>query len=580
MVQFGMQVPKPSCKNAEVKSIAWWQALHRVQKRGRENDRRRHVEQLERTRQRATQQRQRAIERLTAQHEAKLCKIKEVNAERETAYQQRIRELEAELSRCKGRQEKTPNAQNPRTSSGKTGKPKGKPKGSESGRTHHEELPAEIVYVELDEHQRRCPCCGKYAEELPFTADNEQVEWEVKLTRKRIRRRKYRTTCNCPNNPTFITASEPPRAMPGSKYSDGFWLHVLVRKFHLQIPLMVTIKELAASGLKDVKESTLLAGISRMIVLLMPIVDAIKNCCQGADLVGSDESRLSCFNASSDDMHNGYIWQHQCKAAVYFDFMMRRTGEYVAEFYRHARCILVVDRHKLYKCKAMQGCEHLTLAFCWNHTRNDFKELLETPGQQRWAGSYISRIRALYTCNGQRLEARGSPRFAYHDRKLRSLLHAFNTEAHDELQSYAGLLAPEGVAPSPDQQLAQQRHQVLDCLLRHWEGLTVFVEHPQTPMDNNQTEREFIDLARYRRNCNGVFSQNAGSKVAAMLSLFATLKRNQVPVMPYLSVYFAAIAEHGGLLPEDELRSYHPWALSADVQARIDSYTESVQRHD
>ncbi|MDD5322696.1 MAG: transposase [Methylococcales bacterium] len=38
----------------------------------------------------------------------------------------------------------------------------------------------------------------------------------------------------------------------------------------------------------------------------------------------------------------------------------------------------------------------------------------------------------------------------------------------------------------PDLHGAQKK--VLTCLKNHWQGLTVFLDHPQTPMANNKAE--------------------------------------------------------------------------------------------
>jgi len=38
----------------------------------------------------------------------------------------------------------------------------------------------------------------------------------------------------------------------------------------------------------------------------------------------------------------------------------------------------------------------------------------------------------------------------------------------------------------PDLHDAQKK--VLTCLKNHWQGLTVFLDHPQTPMANNKAE--------------------------------------------------------------------------------------------
>jgi len=34
-------------------------------------------------------------------------------------------------------------------------------------------------------------------------------------------------------------------------------------------------------------------------------------------------------------------------------------------------------------------------------------------------------------------------------------------------------------------QLAPEQEKILKSMRRHWAGLTVFVDHPQVPMDNN-----------------------------------------------------------------------------------------------
>jgi transposase len=50
----------------------------------------------------------------------------------------------------------------------------------------------------------------------------------------------------------------------------------------------------------------------------------------------------------------------------------------------------------------------------------------------------------------------------------------------------------EGALADPDLHSAQKK--VLSSLKNHWSGLTVFLDHPQTPMDNNKAENS----ARHR----------------------------------------------------------------------------------
>jgi len=54
---------------------------------------------------------------------------------------------------------------------------------------------------------------------------------------------------------------------------------------------------------------------------------------------------------------------------------------------------------------------------------------------------------------------------------------------------FNGLLGAQGEAELADPQLHPARRRVLESLGEHWTGLTVFVEHPEVPLDNNTAER-------------------------------------------------------------------------------------------
>ena len=116
--------------------------------------------------------------------------------------------------------------------------------------------------------------------------------------------------------------------------------------------------------------------------------------------------------------------------------------------------------------------------------------------------------------------------------------------------------------------LALARRKVLTSLQNHWKGLIVFVDQPEIPMDNNETERNFRDVARFRRNCFGVFSERFGQIAALLLTIFATLRKNSIPLRSYLTQYFQAVAANHGRAPET-LTGLLPWDLSAEVRARL-----------
>ena len=122
------------------------------------------------------------------------------------------------------------------------------------------------------------------------------------------------------------------------------------------------------------------------------------------------------------------------------------------------------------------------------------------------------------------------------------------------------------VAALADPQVHPARRRVLESLGDHWTGLTVFVEHPAVPMDNNTAERAPRGPVVGRKNYYGSGAVWAGRLAAMMFSLLPTLCLWQLNPRSWLTAYLTACAEAGGDVPEDVER-FLPWNLSdADRQ--------------
>jgi transposase len=116
-------------------------------------------------------------------------------------------------------------------------------KGQQPGRPQHDRRDQshlsehEEVY-DLGEHEKYCSQCGLPLRELPGTEDSEVLETqEVSRYRRTIRRKKYIHSCSCPHGKGVITAEGPAKLIPKSRYGTSIWIHILLRKYHLQIPV-------------------------------------------------------------------------------------------------------------------------------------------------------------------------------------------------------------------------------------------------------------------------------------------------------------------------------------------------------
>ena len=138
------------------------------------------------------------------------------------------------------------------------------------------------------------------------------------------------------------------------------------------------------------------------------------------------------------------------------------------------------------------------LSFCWVHVRRDFITVAhERDDQEEWAEQWLADIAALYHLNDERLEVRDEPaQYAAADAALRAGVQAMQERRERELAQQPKL--PEACA------------KVLRSLRNHWQGLTLFVENPDLPMDNNQAERALRGPVVGRKNYYGSGAQWSG----------------------------------------------------------------------
>jgi transposase len=214
-----------------------------------------------------------------------------------------------------------------------------------------------------------------------------------------------------------------------------------------------------------------------------------------------------------------------------------------------AEGILNCDRYSAYKAL----WERIRLAFCWVHVRRDFIRIRD--GFARlgaWAETWIEQINELFHINHQRVACeRDRDAFAAHDRTLRDRLAAMDETRRAELAQ---------------PKLHDAQAKALRSLGNHWKGLTVFVDHPEVPMDNNAPERAVKGPALGRKNFYGSGAAWSGMLAAMVYSIFQTALLHEIDPQKFLLHYLQACAENGGRAPED-IDAFLPWNLSEQQKA-------------
>src|SRR4029077_10205619 len=120
-----------------------------------------------------------------------------------------------------------------------------------------------------------------------------------------------------------------------------------------------------------------------------------------------------------------------------------------------------------------------------------------------------------------------------------------------QLRQYVATVAAQAAQELTDTQIHPARQAVLSSLQGHWNGLTVFVDHPEVPLDKNTAERVQRGPVVLRKNSYGSGSVWSGTLAAMLESLFQTLCLWNLNPRLWLSAYLERCAACGGQAPPD-----------------------------
>lgn len=447
-------------------------------------------------------------------------------------------------------------------------RPRGQqPNSSGPGRRDHSHLPEIEEEVELPPDETACPKCGKPATEMSETEDSEVIEVEVRAHRRKIRRKRYRRTCDCSNESQSLTAPAPPKLIPKGRYGVSVWVHLLLAKFASHRALGNTIKALSHYDL-DLPQGTITDGLKRITPLLDPVYEAILARNAKSFYRQADETRWSVFvEQEGKTGFRWWLWAFLSKDTTGFRIEPTRSHDVPQRHYADkAQGVLVVDRYSAYKAMAQVKSGVVKLAFCWAHVRRDFIGVGKGwPELVDWAIVWLHRIRQLYHLNRQRLAAEGrTPEFTRRDAALREAIACVHRQATDELAQ---------------PKLREPCRKALASLLDHWVGLTLFVDDPKIPMDNNASERTVRGPAMGRKNYFGSGSLWSVCLTAAMFSIVATLKQWDINPRCWLFWYLESCAAAGSRVPKD-IGPFLPWNLTAQRCRELTSPETSVPKND
>lgn len=231
-------------------------------------------------------------------------------------------------------------------------------------------------------------------------------------------------------------------------------------------------------------------------------------------------------------------------AAVFF-YSRNRGGEHPARHLADYAGILQADAYagfgELYDGKRKPG--PITEAACWSHGRRHFFELADLR-KAPLAVAAVRRIDDLFAIERRINGVSATDRRAARNRESRPIIADLERWMRTErvrLSRHAGTA------------------KAIDYTLTRWPAFTRFLDDGRICMTNNAAERALRGIALGRRSWLFAGSDRGGEPAAAVYTLIATAKLNDINPHAWLADVLARIADH----PASRLHELLPWHWKA-----------------
>lgn len=353
---------------------------------------------------------------------------------------------------------------------------------------------------ELPPSEQICCVCNGCLEAMgQQTEDSEEITVvKRQFVLKVVKRQKYRCRCNA----SVQTAPAPPKLILGGRYSVEFAVEVAIQKYAYHLPLERQVRMMRHEGLL-VDSQTLWDQIEALARVLRPLYDAIRAHILLSDVLHADETHWLLMQKGGSK--KWYVWALSTEDAVYYHLNASRSKDVARRLLDGYRGVALTDGYAAYQSLQGPGST-LRLAHCMAHVRRKFIEALPAYPQSQEAIDLIGQLyaveRTLPTLSGRE----GTER----EQALLLRMETRKKESAPVMKELRAWLTSQDALPK------SLLHEALTYTLALWPGLTVFVEDPRVPLDNNLCERDLRGVVVGRKNHYGSRSER-GTQVAAQL---------------------------------------------------------------
>jgi len=394
-----------------------------------------------------------------------------------------------------------------------------------------QELPADLPRVErviaCAPEQCTCSACGQPTAVIGYDV-SEQLDVEPAKYFVVVTKREKRACKHCEES-GVAAAPAPARIIDKSLVSDRVVIDTVVAKYSDHLPLYRQSVILEREAGVEISRATLDGWVMRVGELLIPIAAVMRRELLGGSYIQADETTVDVqMHDGRGQNHQAYLWQYSRPGGgVVFDFRLGRGRDGPKKFLEQFEGILQTDGYGAYD---HVGGPRIVHAACWSHARRKFFEAAKLNPSDVAATRIVGLIDELFGIDAQ----------ARQQNLDHAARHALRLEW---TQPLVGIIRGEVEAARDASLPSSALGKAANYTLSLWRKLTRFLEYPELELSNNLAENSMRPVALGRKNWIHVGSQQAGPKVAAILSIVESCRRLKIPIREYLAGVLPGLAD-------------------------------------
>ena len=338
----------------------------------------------------------------------------------------------------------------------------------------------------------------------------------------------------------------PTRPIEKGMAGPGLLAHLTISKYVDHLPLYRQQQQFKRVGV-ELAESTLCGWIKAGYELILPLAELIEKQVLQSTYLMVDETTIKVQDPlKKGTTHLGYYWVYYdpLHPRVFFNYQKRRSRDGPNTILKNFSGFLQTDGYQGYNDLALKP--DITAVGCMAHARRYFVDAEDSDSER--ASWMLHHIQILYAIERYARENQLSFDQRYQERQKAAVL--VMKEIKKWLDAESKRVLPKSLMGK-----------AITYMLNHWPRLEIYLTDGRLEIDNNLVENAIRPIALGRKNYLFAGSHKGAKRAAAIYTLVANAKLQEVEPFVYLRDILRRISDHpykklDQLLPEKWKKQY------------------------